>query len=184
MRMTKLTVQVAAVLLVLVFTSKLFADVYVYKDKDGVMTFTSVPCTSEQLQWGCARVEKVRQWQWKWDTNYDGKVTISDAPGWIKWIFFYPGDWVIYELLKDRGRAAEFLELTPASYGGTMSLIISLVAAPILSFMLALLIGVLIGVGEFLRTCSPSGSNEWEEHMKKEYARLPNRGLWKWLFNR
>src|SRR5262245_14132953 len=139
MRMTKLTVQVAAVFLVLVFTSKLFADVYVYKYKDGVMTFTSVPCTVEQLQIGCGRVEKVRQWQWKWDTNYDGKVTISDADGWVKWIFYYPGDWLVYHFIEGKGdrKTAEFFELTPASYGGWGSFLVSLVAWPSLFYGLA-----------------------------------------------
>lgn len=119
-----------AIVLVLLLTSKIFADVYVYKDKDGVMTFTNVPCTVEQLQTGCARVEKVRQWQWKWDTNYDGNVTISDVSGWVKWLFYYPGDWLIYSLLEEKGnkKTAEFFELTPASYGGWGSFFVSLVA--------------------------------------------------------
>jgi hypothetical protein len=103
------------------------ADIYVYRDKEGVLNFTSVPCTSEQLERGCARVERAREWEWNWDPNHDGKVTISDMPGWAKWMFSYPGDWVIYELLKHPGKAAEFLELTPASYGGAMSLVISVV---------------------------------------------------------
>lgn len=106
------------------------ADVYFYKDERGALTFTNVPCTEEQLKEGCARVVPERQWKWKQDINGDGKVTISDVPGWVKWIFYYPGDWLIYVMLEEKGKGtmAEFLELTPASYGRMLSFLISIAA--------------------------------------------------------
>ena len=115
----------ASAIFVLLLSGTISADVYVYKDKEGVLTFTSVPCTEEQQ--GCARVVPARQWEWRDDINGDGKVTISDVDGWIKWIFYYPGDWLIYSLLNDgKGKTAEFFELTPSSYGGWGSLGVSL----------------------------------------------------------
>ncbi|MFQ5840510.1 MAG: hypothetical protein ACE5HK_07295 [Candidatus Methylomirabilales bacterium] len=56
--------------------------------------------------------------------NGDGIVTISDVLAWPGWLFYYPGDLVIYHLLKI-GWLAEFLELTSGHYGGWLSLVIS-----------------------------------------------------------
>jgi hypothetical protein len=168
MKLTWLAGFVSAIF-VLLLSGTISADVYVYKDKEGVLTFTSVPCTEEQ---GCARVVPARQWQWRDDINGDGKVTIGDVPGWVKWLFYYPGDWVIYELLKRRGKAAEFLELTPASYGGQMSGVISGVliplgffAAPVCLFLLAYLafIAVPETLGKFFSGCA-SKIKYWYEH--------------------
>jgi hypothetical protein len=115
----------ASAIFVLLLSSTISADVYVYKDKEGVLNFTRVPCTEEEQ--GCARVVPARQWEWRDDINGDGKVTISDVDGWIKWIFSYQGDWLIYTLLNDKNRGvAEFFELTPNSYGSWGSLGVSL----------------------------------------------------------
>jgi hypothetical protein len=128
--MAKSTVQLVTAFFVLLLTSKIFADVYVYRDRDGKLTFSSV-CPEQQQKEGCHKVireqdqpvkrqlgeslpdydlssetviEKgwdesilsARQWKLKRDINGDGKVTISDVPGWVKWLVYYPGDWLIY----------------------------------------------------------------------------------------
>jgi hypothetical protein len=255
MRMLKPTVQVAIALFVLLLTGKIFADVYVYKNKDGKLVFSNVPTHQgfrrvvrekdlpdarkkengestnfgdgsyvipessrptysnqptnqpgpeeegrlhqifrdyevpvdaiiERARWN-EIILSARQWKWKKDTNGDGKVTISDVPGWIEWAVYYPGDWAIYELLKKPGSAAEFLELTPASYGGNMSLIISLVAfllVLVLYCFLLALEGFLTNAGATQQAAS--SGKQWDERMRKEYGRLSDKGLWKWLFNR
>jgi len=35
-----------------------------------------------------------RQWAFILDMNRDGAVTISDVGLWMKWLFFYPGDFI------------------------------------------------------------------------------------------
>ncbi len=112
--------------IVLLLVGKASAEVYVLKDKAGVLTFTNVPCTEEQLKQGCTHIVvlKPRQWEWRWDTNDDGKVTISDVAGWCRWLFFYPGDLLVHRLLQEK-KYADFFELTPASYGGRMSFWVS-----------------------------------------------------------
>lgn len=67
-----------------------------------------------------------RQWTWTADMNGDEIVTISDVLAWPGWLFYYPGDLVIYHLLKIDW-LVEFLELTPGHYGGWLSLFLSLV---------------------------------------------------------
>jgi hypothetical protein len=158
------------VLFFLLSVNATYADVCVYKDKNGKLSFTNVGSEQEPKE-GCHRVireegqsytfspeqEPPRQaivenasnesgpssrWTWKRDINDDGKVTISDVVGWVKWVFYYPGDWVIDKLLKQNGKAAAFLELTPDSYGGRISLIISLVGLPLVVFAWIVVIGV------------------------------------------
>ncbi len=66
-----------------------------------------------------------RQWAWVADMTADGMVTSSDVWAWVGWLFYYPGDIAIYGMLKVEG-FAKFFELTPAYYGGFLSLFISL----------------------------------------------------------
>lgn len=61
-----------------------------------------------------------------WDVNNDGFFTISDVALWIQQAFFMPGDTIIWLLLRFLPVVARFLELTPASYGGTLSALASL----------------------------------------------------------
>ena len=78
----------------------------------------------------------MRQWAWTPDMTGDGIVTIRDLWAWVLWLYFYPGDLAIYFMLS-RKRLAQFLELTPAHYGGAVSGLISLAAWVILSVLSA-----------------------------------------------
>lgn len=66
-----------------------------------------------------------RQWAFVADMNYSGAITISDVWMWFKWLFFYPGDGVVYFLLHGIPRLGQFLEINYDSYGGVLSGIIS-----------------------------------------------------------
>lgn len=59
-----------------------------------------------------------RQWSFILDMNRDGAVTISDVLLWMKWLFFYPGDFLHSVLIAVVPGIARFLDLSPASYGG------------------------------------------------------------------
>ncbi len=62
--------------------------------------------------------------------NRDGIFTISDVGAWIGWLFFYPGDLVIYGILSIE-QLARFFEVTPAHYGGLFSFLFGLAIWPI-----------------------------------------------------
>ncbi len=68
-----------------------------------------------------------RQWSFVTDMNYSGSVTISDIWLWFKWIYFYPGDGVIYFLVNKASSIGNFLEISYADYGGVLSGIISFI---------------------------------------------------------
>lgn len=59
-----------------------------------------------------------RQWGFILDMNRDGSVTISDVLLWMKWLFYYPGDFLHSVLIAVAPGIARFLDLSPASYGG------------------------------------------------------------------
>ena len=66
-----------------------------------------------------------RMWKFVADMNYDGSITISDVWLWFKWLYFYPGDGLIYLLIYISPKIAHFFELTDESYGGILSFILS-----------------------------------------------------------
>ncbi len=68
----------------------------------------------------------MRQWSFIADMNHDGLVTISDIWLWIKWLFFYPGDVLLQGLLSNG--MAPFFEITPESFGGWGSGVLSVFA--------------------------------------------------------
>jgi len=59
------------------------------------------------------------------DINGDGRITISDVPGWGKWVFFYPGDWLVLKLSEQNNRLVDFFELRAMNYGEMFPLIVS-----------------------------------------------------------
>ncbi len=71
-------------------------------------------------------MDNSRQWSFEADMNYDGVITISDTWLWLKWLFSYPGDFVLYLMINKTPNVATFLEVTTNSYGGALSTIISL----------------------------------------------------------
>ncbi|HVY07990.1 MAG TPA: hypothetical protein VHB46_18585 [Burkholderiales bacterium] len=66
-----------------------------------------------------------RQWEFVADMNHSGDITISDVWLWIKWIYFWPGDALIYVLLQKAPELAAFLELSTKQFGGPLSLFLS-----------------------------------------------------------
>lgn len=67
----------------------------------------------------------VRQWDFVWDMNQNGVVTVSDLWLWIKWLYFWPGDGLIYLILRKAPEVAAFFELSAAKFGGPLSLFLS-----------------------------------------------------------
>ncbi len=67
----------------------------------------------------------LRVWKFVPDINYDGVVTISDVWLWFKWLFFYPGDGLIYLMITKTPKVAQFLEISYKNYGGILSGVIS-----------------------------------------------------------
>ena len=59
-----------------------------------------------------------RQWAFILDMNRDGAVTISDVGLWMKWLFFYPGDFIHSALIALTPGVASVLGLSPEGYGG------------------------------------------------------------------
>lgn len=43
--------------------------------------------------------ETARQWSFRSDANGDGKVTVTDVRAWGAWLFYYPGDLAIRQML-------------------------------------------------------------------------------------
>jgi len=62
-----------------------------------------------------------RQWAFVADMNYSGAVTISDVWLWFKWLYFYPGDGLLYSIINGAPPIATFFEITFNSYSGFFS---------------------------------------------------------------
>jgi len=92
-------------------------------------------CLNNQIE------NEQRQWAWTPDMTGDGKVTTADITEWIKWGYFYPGDWVIYGWIKwvyfspddwvldeilSKKQLGQRITLTPEHYSGVWSFLISL----------------------------------------------------------
>jgi hypothetical protein len=57
--------------------------------------------------------------------NFDGRVTITDVWLWVKWLYFYPGDWLLSTVMFTS--FGDFFELSADNFGGGWSFLISLV---------------------------------------------------------
>ena len=76
------------------------------------------------------------------DMNLDGVVTISDVWLWFKWLFFYPGDYLLFiQITVFPTSWAQFWELSFTWFGGWW--------AGIFSFFVWMMI--LIGISEGVR---------------------------------
>jgi hypothetical protein len=64
-------------------------------------------------------------WRFRADMNGDGIVSIADVWLWIKWLYFYPGDGLIY--LIGNTAVGSYLNLSAQPYGGELALGISVV---------------------------------------------------------
>lgn len=79
-----------------------------------------------------------RQWEFRTDMNGDGLLTIRDVGGIARWLLFYPGDLLLYFIQhhslwisRTMAGVTDFLEISPVSYGGLFSFLVSLVAWPL-----------------------------------------------------
>ena len=86
-----------------------------------------------------------RQWNWLTDITGDGKVTISDVWGWIGWLYYWPGDFLIKYLV--RTDLGIFFEFTYADYGRTFSFFISGFAW---LWILSMIVGLLFGIKKYM----------------------------------
>jgi len=79
-----------------------------------------------------------RQWEFIADMNHSGTVTISDFWLWFKWLYFWPGDALIFLTIQKTPDVAAFLELSQVQIGGPLSLFLSfaLWVAALLLFIL------------------------------------------------
>jgi len=66
-----------------------------------------------------------RQWRFSADMNHSGAVTISDVWLWAKWLYFYPGDGLLYFVIRKAPALAKFFEISSNSYGGVFSGLVS-----------------------------------------------------------
>jgi hypothetical protein len=66
-----------------------------------------------------------RRWAFVADMTGNGTVTVSDLWLWIQWLYFWPGDALIYGVMKYAPDVARFLEFTPTKFGGPLSLFLS-----------------------------------------------------------
>ena len=68
-----------------------------------------------------------KRWDFVADMDYSDAVTITDVWLWFKWIFFYPGDFIIAFTVQETPKVARFLELSYADFGGVLSGVISFI---------------------------------------------------------
>jgi len=55
------------------------------------------------------------------DANADGAFTISDLVPWLERVYFLPGDWLIWLLLRRAAGIASFLEIGTSDYGSLLA---------------------------------------------------------------
>lgn len=67
----------------------------------------------------------MRQWKFVADMNRSGTVTVSDAWLWIEWLYFWPGDGLIYLAITKAPGLAKFFELSAGKFSGPLSLFLS-----------------------------------------------------------
>jgi hypothetical protein len=108
----------------------------------------------------------MRQWKFVSDMNFDGAVTISDVGLWLKWLFFMPGDALMFAAMDSP--AGRFFEVTPSSYGGIWSGIVSLLTWLL---FISLLGSVLSSLAPLLPGASHVSRTEWEDEASEQETR-------------
>lgn len=74
-----------------------------------------------------------RDWSFVADMDRNGIVTISDAWLWVKWLFFWPGDAMLYLLMNSAPGLAQFLELSYFDYHGFLAGVLSFITWTLLA---------------------------------------------------
>lgn len=80
----------------------------------------------DQIDTCLSKSDEEGRWFLAVDMNCDGLFTISDVNAWTHWLFFLPGDMLIWGLMQHE-MTATFFELTPKSYGSIYSGAISVI---------------------------------------------------------
>ena len=106
-----------------------------------------------------------RQWRFVADMNRDGAVTGGDVPHWFEWLFFMPGDALI--ALVGPTWLGPLLDLTPKSFGGGTSALLSVAAWLIALWMLFYLFLFVLDAAD------PTLRADWRE--RREAERLARR---------
>lgn len=60
-----------------------------------------------------------------WDVNNDGSFTVTDLGLWLQNVFFLPGDWLIWMMLRYAPEVGRFLEVDAGAYGSTVAALLS-----------------------------------------------------------
>ena len=63
----------------------------------------------------------IRQWSFTPDMDANQLITISDVWLWLKWLYFFPGDGLVYIILVEFQSVASFFEMNGSSFGGPFS---------------------------------------------------------------
>ena len=99
----------------------------------------------------------------RWDMNYDGLFTVSDVWSWLTlgadwavWLFFLPGNTLIWALLKYQPRLATFLEINTEVYNGWITGIVS-------AIVWLMIFGAWVAFAETL--------NDWKARRWQKYVR-------------
>jgi TPR repeat protein len=124
-----------------------------------------------------------RQWNFAEDMNKDGKATISDLPEWFSWLFYYPGDLFIdYLLYEESPKKRDFFEITPGSYRGRLSLLISFVAWLCgISLLIAISIPIFIVIADFSDRMEARSAKKSREPIESSLSYRLGQRLGKWV---
>ena len=63
-----------------------------------------------------------------WDSNADGRFTVTDVGLWLQTLFFLPGDTLIWISLRYVPEISQFFEVDSGQYGSTFSALLSVFA--------------------------------------------------------
>lgn len=91
----------------------------------------------------------MRQWKFVADMNRSGTVTVSDVWIWIEWLYFWPGDGLIYLVITKAPGLAKFFELSAGKFSGLLSLFLSFglwIVAVLLLFLAWHFVGNMAGI--------------------------------------
>ena len=106
------------------------------------------------------------------DFNGDARYTITDFLLWLQDAFFLPGDWLIWTVATYAPRAAAFLELGAADYGGVLSGFVSALAWIALLLSLGTLLTILRNADRALTSGIGAAHAEGRRRMRVTAALL------------
>lgn len=103
----------------------------------------------------------------RWDMNSDGLFTVSDVwlwltlgADWAEWLFFLPGNSLIWALLKYQASLATFLEINTEFYNSWITGIVS-----------AIVWLIIFGVWGACAVVFPEALDHWKAQRWQKYVR-------------